>query len=117
MRLICFCLPQGDIEQIEHDVLDEWFKHLVEKQKISVDLFVYLRAPPEVCMERIKRRNRKEEDAIPVQFIKNLHELHEDWLVRGKCPSPVLVLDASYDLPIMKNIWEDQRMSILCGYY
>ncbi|KAK2192258.1 hypothetical protein NP493_35g00018 [Ridgeia piscesae] len=103
---------------LEYAVLTEWFEHLVASQNINVDLFVYLRAPPEVCYERIKMRNRKEESTVPLQFIEELHELHEDWLIEQnhfKVPGPVLVLDATHELPEMKQLYEENKQRILCG--
>ncbi len=60
---------------------------------------MYLRTKPEVAYERIQQRSRHEENKIPFQYIKDLHELHEDWLVGktkfqvgvGLCPPPLSV--------------------------
>lgn len=108
----------GDLTSLEFAVLSEWFDFITAAQKIDVDLFVYLRAPPEVCYERIKKRNRKEETGVPFEFIENLHTLHEEWLLKPedhKVPAPVLVLDASHELPKMQQIYEEYKSEILCG--
>ena len=46
------------------------------------DLIVYLRTTPEVAFQRMLNRSRQEECKISFDYIKDLHELHEDWLVR-----------------------------------
>lgn len=109
----------GDLTSLEYAVLSEWFDFIISTQKkVEVDLFVYLRAPPEICFERIQKRNRKEETGVPYEFIKSLHTLHEDWLINQThytVPGPVLVLDASHELPKMEKIYEEYKSKILCG--
>lgn len=53
---------------------------------------VYLRAKPETCLERIRTRNRPEEQSITVDYLKQLHERHEQWL--STTNTSVLVVDA-----------------------
>jgi len=107
----------GHLTSLEYAVLSEWFEFITKTEKINLDLIVYLRAPPEVAYSRIKHRNRKEETGVPLAFIEDLHELHEDWLIKEKypVPAPVLVLDASPELKQMEQIYEEYRSEILCG--
>lgn len=109
----------GDLSSLEYAVLAEWFDFMASSQEIDVDLFVYLRAPAEVCYKRIHKRNRKEESGVPFEFIESLHKLHEDWLLNQthyKVPAPVLVLDASHELPKMMEIYEAYKSEILFGH-
>ena len=48
------------------------------------------------ALERVKERNRGEEAGVPLDYLKDLHTLHEDWLIHKKhpLPAPVLVIDA-----------------------
>ena len=48
------------------------------------------------ALERINVRARSEENQIPLDYLEQLHSLHEDWLIQGKypVPAPVLVIDA-----------------------
>jgi len=102
---------------LEMAVLQEWFDYLTSDKGTHVDLFVYLRAPPTVCYERLRMRNRKEETGVPLAFIQELHNLHEEWLMEKKfpVPAPVLVLDATQDLPKMQQQYEEFKAEILCG--
>lgn len=45
-------------------------------------------------------RNREEERTVSLQYLTELHEIHENWLyykTLHSCPAPVLVLDANLD--------------------
>ena len=48
------------------------------------------------ALERVNIRNRSEENSIPLEYLKDLHDLHEDWLMKKKYPlcAPVVVIDA-----------------------
>ncbi|XP_060556298.1 thymidine kinase 2, mitochondrial-like [Ruditapes philippinarum] len=117
------CFVENDyrnetINGLEYEILNKWFEYLTEMPGTGVDLIVYLRADPKVCYERIKKRSRKEEAGVPYKLIEDLHNLHEEWLVRqscGKLPAPVLVLDANNEYQQMTRIYEEKRQEILCG--
>lgn len=59
------------------------------------DVFIYLRSTPELCMERIKQRQRECESTITKEYITQLHELYvkciEDLIKEGKY---VFIVDA-----------------------
>ncbi|XP_076442233.1 thymidine kinase 2, mitochondrial-like [Babylonia areolata] len=117
------CFVENDyrnniINGMEYAILTDWFDWLVKSQKADLDLIVYVRADPEVCYERIKKRCRKEEALVPFSLIKDLHLLHEEWLIEQKhfkVPAPVFVLDANKDYSEMKELYETHRRDILCG--
>ena len=52
------------MNQVEYIVLDEWFKWIMENERIKVDLIVYLKTDPQVVYERIKKRSRSEDVGI-----------------------------------------------------
>jgi len=118
-----YCFVQSNylektITSFEYSVLSQWFDYLVKSGRANVDLIVYLRADPETCYDRLKKRSRKEEATVPISLLNSLHQLHDDWLINHKypCPAPVLVLDANYDLDKMKETYELRKEEILCGY-
>lgn len=106
--------------EVNYVVLSEWFEWIKNNTEIgNIDLIVYLQASPEACLERIKRRNRKEESSVPLEYLESLHELHEDWLIRQtkfKLPAPVLILDASKSLTELRKDLEKRKEEILCGH-
>ncbi len=53
------------------------------------------------------------------EYLRALHELHEEWLVRKtafSCPANVLVLEADEDLQTMNDVFRERRKEIMCGY-
>ena len=57
-----------------------------------------MRAKPEICLERIRKRHRSEEESINLDYLQALHEHHEEWLMRRNYTSlltPVLIVDAN----------------------
>lgn len=86
-----------NLDSIKYKILKKWFYHCLKTTKIDVDLIIYLRTTPDVLVERIKRRNRPEEQNMDVKHLKVLHKLHDKWLIKKKIPVPaqVIVLDGN----------------------
>ncbi|XP_022094559.1 deoxynucleoside kinase-like [Acanthaster planci] len=92
------------LQRPEYNVLSEWFDWLQTTKDLHIDHIVYLRSTPEQCEKRIIARSRKEESGIPLDYLRELHQMHEDWLFRRtkfELPAPVLVLDATKPLDDM----------------
>lgn len=65
---------------VEYEILTQWFTNIIEKNKCDLDIIFYLRSTPEICMERMKNRNRLEESNITIEYLQKLHNFHEKWL-------------------------------------
>lgn len=83
-----------------YQILDEWYKFIEKSIHVQADLIVYLRTSPEIVYERMKKRARSEESCVPLKYLQELHELHENWLIKERIGPkiPVLVLDGDLDL-------------------
>lgn len=128
-------LSSGMLHEGMYHVLQEWYEHIHEYHKIQCDLVVYLRTTPEIAFERIKKRARDEETGVSLEYLKDLHELHENWLIHGQFFRPaqvrqtrphkqfylkklfqmfqVLVLDANLDLENIDREYSRSESSIL----
>ncbi|XP_018566581.1 deoxynucleoside kinase-like [Anoplophora glabripennis] len=81
-------------------VIDEHFQWLINNPNTAADLIVYLRTSPEIAYERIIERSRVEEKFISIDYLRELHNIHEEWLFYKNlhyCPAPVIVLNADLD--------------------
>lgn len=83
----CFaknCHELGFMEDIEWKLYQDWFGWLVEQYTPTPQAFIYLRTDPEVCHERLMKRNRSEETGVSLDYLQRLHQKHEDWLIHKK---------------------------------
>lgn len=46
------------------------------------DGFIYLKADPHVCFNRLQRRARGEEVNVTLKYLESLHDKHETWLMQ-----------------------------------
>ena len=101
------CYESGKMNDIEWEDYTSWFDWLVSTFQIKPKGYIYLRAEPEVSYERIKNRNRSGEETIPFDYLKELHNKHDKWLMDE--PN-VLVLDVNDDFE--KN---NKKMTEMCN--
>jgi deoxyadenosine/deoxycytidine kinase len=91
------------LQPVEWEVFKQWFDFAVRKCETPRG-FIYLQADPKVSYERTKKRNRAEESTLPLDYINQIHQRHEEFLVHKKNvhhsikETPVLVLDCNEDL-------------------
>jgi deoxyadenosine/deoxycytidine kinase len=72
------------------------YSELYDSMKLALrppDLLIYLRCPVRVIRRRIKQRGRPSEQNIPLDYLKRLNTLYEDWIARYDL-CPVLVWDS-----------------------
>jgi deoxyadenosine/deoxycytidine kinase len=60
------------------------------------DLIVYLKASPDVLMERIARRGRASEQSISRDYIARLNGAYDDWMRRARVETEVLEIDTDH---------------------
>lgn len=81
----------SNINQNEFDVINEMYS---KTDKIwNSNYYIYLRSNPIKCLERIKIRGRDNELNIDIDYINNIHTLHEEALIKLKETKKVLVIE------------------------
>ncbi len=102
----CFaknCYELGLMTDLEWNLYTNWFSWLVEQYTTPPAAFIYLRTDPEICYERLVKRNRTEEVGVTRDYLYLLHKRHEDWLLHKKdianslVTTPVLILECNED--------------------
>ncbi|MDR7543951.1 MAG: deoxynucleoside kinase [Armatimonadota bacterium] len=84
---------QGLMTERDYRCYHNLFHLMVEFLK-PPDLIIYLRAPVELLMERIRARSRHYEREMPRAYLAQLAERYEEWVARFDL-CPVLTVDAA----------------------
>jgi deoxyadenosine/deoxycytidine kinase len=98
-----YCFAQNSYElgfmtDMEWQLYKEWFNWVLNNYIVSPHGFIYLQTTPNTCYERLKKRNRHEEESIALDYLESLHNKHETWLLKKENIAsqlkniPVLVL-------------------------
>lgn len=117
----CFaenCFESGLMNALEWQIYKEWFSWLINGYMPKPAGFIYLQAGPEVCFERLKKRNRSEETGVSLNYLKDLHNKHENWLVNriniddNISKLPVLILNCNQDFENNIDIQKQHMLKI-----
>jgi deoxyadenosine/deoxycytidine kinase len=89
----------GKIELINYQIYLNWFNTFADEFKVNK--IIYVNAIPDICYERVGKRHRHGEDKIPLEYLKNCHNYHNNMLDKSLpdcvCDSQ-LVLDGNVDI-------------------
>lgn len=99
----------GLMSDAEFAVYEEYFHFLTRDPEPRIDLIVYLKASPDVCLERALSRKRKEESKLTIDYLVRLDELHDKWLLTptpGRVVAPVLTIPADASKEVLSQIFE-----------
>ncbi len=86
----------GFFSEVEWQVYLQWFNFLITGRCKTPQGFIYIKVDPEIAYERIKKRDRDAEKTISLEYIKQIHQCHEDFLVHKKN-----VLAELKDVPVL----------------
>ena len=82
------------MQEIEWNLYTKWFDWMLKTLNLVEGedyLHLYLKCPFEECYRRLKERNRQEEQNVSQEYLKEIHDRHEEWLGNRKC----VIVDAS----------------------
>lgn len=124
-----YCFAQNGYEhnfmsQQEWLMYSQQFQFLIPNKCRAPHGFIYLRVEPEIAFERIKKRNRDAEKNITLEYLRQIHEKHESFLITQKkanpyiAITPILVLDCnqefeSHEAKLTEHILKVQEFMIL----
>lgn len=76
---------EGSIDKLEYDLYERWFTQL----KISatpLSAIIHVDTTPEICAQRIVKRGRDGEEAIPLEYLQALDTFQRIWVNSGDVP-------------------------------
>lgn len=75
------CYRRGLMTNTEYAIYRSMYESLSESLYVKPDLVIYIRTPYDECARRIDIRSRGEETGISVDYLRELEQLHDDWLL------------------------------------
>ena len=88
------------IEEIEYQIYLKWFDEFCDI--IQNSKMIYMKTNPEICYERIAKRNRTGESNISIDYLNGCHHYHEEMI--KKINYSILEIDSNIDTDINKDI-------------
>lgn len=74
-------IEEGSISKLEMEAYYLWNNFFERNYGDKYTHYIiYLRCKPETAYERVKLRARNAENTIPLDYLKKLHDAHEEWL-------------------------------------
>jgi deoxyadenosine/deoxycytidine kinase/ribonuclease HI len=71
----------GLLEDVEYAIYTRWFDEFLDE--MPPPEVVYVRTDPDTCAHRLSVRAR-EGEVVPLNYLRNVHGRHEDWLMQQK---------------------------------
>ena len=97
---------QGKIEDVCYQIYLNWFDEFA--QDFPINYSIYVKTDPEKCYERIHKREREGEEVIPLAYLQDCNNYHDDFLDEQKgMKTSKLILDGNVDIYENTNIIEE----------
>jgi len=102
---------QGKIEDVCYQIYLNWFDEFAKDYPVSKT--IYVSTDPEICHSRIHIRARPGEEIIPLVYLKDCHNYHEEFIydINTIYQNIFLILDGNiniYENPIILETWLSQ---------
>lgn len=103
-----YCFAQNSynsnfLTDLEWDAYKDWFTFLTKNNCQAPHGFIYLKVDPAIAFERTKKRNRSAESGLTLEYMQDIENLHNKFLIEKTDIQdslknvPVLVLDCNVE--------------------
>lgn len=90
------------MEDVEYKIYELFYNNC--KDDINLNGVIYIDSSPDVCLQRINKRNRNGENDIAFEYLQKCQEYHDNWLVnKEKNNFPVIRIDTNEDVLYDEN--------------
>ena len=77
------------------------------KSLTSPDMVIYIKSTPEICLNRLRKSDRNAEQTVGLEFLKQIHEKHEQWLnveeSINKLGCPIIIINGDQTKEQIQN--------------
>jgi len=82
---------EGNLDVAEYAIYSEVCQAVINQCPLKA--IIYLKCSPELCLQRIRQRGRKGEEGISLDYLRKVHERHEEWLQNMNNTIPIITID------------------------
>lgn len=90
----------GLIEDVNYQIYLKWFDEF--SMECPLHKVIYVKADPEICIGRIRKRYRAGESVIPLKYLQDCHKYHER-MIHHLCDLNTRLLLLDGDIDIFEN--------------
>lgn len=97
------------MEDVNYQIYNKWFEEFIND--LPELKHIYLKTSPLIADKRVKQRQRSGEESIPLEYLNQCHDYHENWLLDMNNNYSLLILDGDIDTgetPLQINNWIQQ---------
>jgi len=70
------------INTLDYNIYNKWYNEFIKDYPLVGN--IYLKTNPKTAYERVLKRNRNEEEGIPMEYLSKCNDYHENWLMNEK---------------------------------
>ena len=86
----------GKIESVNYQIYLKWFDTFAKD--FPIHKIIYMKADPQICMDRIHKRARTGESVIPLEYLEACHKYHNDMMAMDNICHDQLVMNSNIDI-------------------
>jgi deoxyadenosine/deoxycytidine kinase len=99
-----------NIEDVNYQIYNKWFEEFA--LEFPINKIIYIKATPEICFNRIKKRDRTGESNIPLDYLIQCNTYHDEMM---KILSSVEIIELDGNIDIYENPTIMKDWELLCG--
>ena len=69
------------LEELDQSLLKHFFTMIRDNEGLEADVIIYLRTSPEIALTRVQSRNRRGEENVSLDYLTDLHQYYDNWLL------------------------------------
>ena len=74
-------IQNGFLNGLDQSLLANFFKMVRNSEGLKADVIIYLRTSPEIALTRVRSRNRQGEENVSLDYLTDLHQYYDNWLM------------------------------------